>query len=223
MELENQLALGNGIYTISEIAQILRIPYDKASRWINQFWDGELGKIYESSYSWTVQDTRAVSFHTLVELNVLIQLGEAGVKTRAVLNAHKELSDLFNTPFPFAVREVIENLRTDGKKVYFQLKNDTISLDGTRQFNLDFIKLFIRNLDFDKDEIASKYWPMGREKQIVIDPKRQFGHPVLADSNIFPETIFSLFRAGEPIKFIAFTYNLSEKSIKDAITFCEAA
>lgn len=220
---ENTLSLGNGIYTVREIARILRLPYHKVHRWLNKYWEGELGKKFESHYSWRVNDSQAVGFHTLIELYVLVQLADAGVKTREVLKAHLELSKELDTLFPFARKEILENIRTDGKKIYLHSNGHTCTLDGTRQLNLSFIKLFLNNLEFDDDLIANRLWPLGKNKNIVVDPKRKFGHPVVGLSNIYPETLYNLHKAGEPSNFIAFTYEISEKDVQDAIDYCEAA
>lgn len=224
MEFENTLQLGIGIYTPSEIAQILRISYAKVSRWINKYWDGELGLEYESRYSWTTGNSKAVSFHTLVEFYVMMQLSEAGVNTRKILIAHQKLSKEFNTAFPFALNTVLQGIFTDGNKIYFKIDNDTlITLDGTKQLNLQFIQVFFKNLDFDSDNLASKFYPLGKKNSIVVDPKRKFGHPVVGDSNIYPETIYSLYKAGENKKYISYLYDLKPKEVNDAISYCLAA
>lgn len=216
---ENKLQLGNGIYTVQEIAQIFRLPYQKVHLWITKYWDGELGKIYEQNYSWEINKTKAVGFHTLVEFYVLIQLAEAGVKTRQVLNAHKELSKSFSTNFPFAKKEVLENISTDGKKIYLKLNENTLTLDGSKQLNLDFIKLFFKKLDFDNDMLASRFWPLGKKINIVCDPHRKFGQPIINGTNIQSEAIYRMFLSNEPITFIAELYDLSIKNIKDAILY----
>lgn len=113
---ENKLAIGNGIYTVPDIARILRLPYSKVNTWLKEYWDGKLGKAYQDQYSWRVDSIRAVSFHTLVEFYVMMQFSEAGVKPAQVLNAHNELSELYNTKFPFAQKQVIDNISTDGKR-----------------------------------------------------------------------------------------------------------
>ena len=122
MTITNELALGSGIYTISEISEILRIPYQKVHRWLNKYWDGELGTKFQQSYSWTVDNAKAVGFHTLIEFYVMMQLSESGVNTRAILKAHKELSQLSKSPSPFAQKNVLKNIGTDGKKVYFRIR-----------------------------------------------------------------------------------------------------
>lgn len=223
MDFENYVKINNGIYTVPEVAKILRLPYQKVSYWINKYWDNELGKIFEGKYSWSIDNNRAVSFHTLIEFFVFYHLNEVGVKPSDVLKAHIELSKLFDTPFPFAMKNILENIRTTGKKVFLESKQGIISLDGVRQFNLDFIRVFFKNLEFDGDCVATRFWPLGKDRSILIDPRRQFGHPVLELTNIYPETIFNMYKAGESIEFLAFTYELDKKAIKDAIEYCEAA
>lgn len=49
---ENKLEIGLGLYTTSEVAQILQLPYYKVHKWINDYWDGELGREFERKYSW---------------------------------------------------------------------------------------------------------------------------------------------------------------------------
>lgn len=221
--LENKPNIGTGIYTVSDIASILRLPYSKVNLWVNKYWDGELGQKFERQYSWTVDNSKAVSFHTLIEFYVLYQLAEAGVKTRQVLKAHIELSEYFNTQFPFAQGNILKNIRTDGKCVFFKDNGNILSLDGTKQFNLSFIEIFFKNLDFDDEYLASRFWPLGKSKSIVIDPKRQFGQPVVGKTNIYPETLFNLYKGGEPIDFIASMYEIEKQQVVDAIDFCSAA
>lgn len=223
MNFENKLALGRGIYTIPDIALILDLPYAKVRRTINEYWDGKLGKDLNEYYSWTVDLTRAVSFHTLIEFYTFFRLSESGAKTNKILEAHKLLSKHFNTAFPFAKAEVLKNLSTDGKSIFFNLDSSILTLDKTKQFNLDFIKVFFKKIEFDNETLASKFWPLGKEKAIICDPGNQFGLPTIAGTNIYPETIHSMFTAGDPISFIAKTYDLQINQVKDALEFCKSA
>lgn len=223
MNFENKLELGLGAYSISEVAQILQLPYYKVSRWVKTYWDGELGFEYENHYSWQSDSSRLVSFHTLVEFYVMMVFSEAGVKTRAILNAHKELSRLYNNPFPFAHRSVSSNMRTDGRKLFLETPEGIITLDGTNQFNLKLLKVFFKNLEFDGDDLASRYWPLGKEKNIVVDPEHKMGHPVIKGTNIFPQVIYNHYVAKESIEYISFLYEISKQSVLDSIEYCKEA
>lgn len=216
---ENKLKIGNGIFTTQEIAQILQLPYHKVRTWITKYWDGELGKFYEQNYSWSIDNSKAVGFHTLIEFYVMMQFAEAGVKTKEVLKAHKELAEMYQTNFPFAVEEVLKNIKTDKFKVYLRMNGDTISLDGTKQLNLGLISMFFQNLDFGKDNLASRFWPLGKKRLVVCDPHHKFGQPTISGTNIQSEAIYNMYKAKEPIPFIASIYEVSEKAVKDAIKF----
>lgn len=221
---ENKPMLGGGIYTVPDIAQILRLPINKVGRWIRTYWDEKLGQEFNSRYSWNIEQTKAVSFHTLVELYVFHQLNLVGLKPKAVLQAHKVLSERFNTLFPFANSAVLKALNTDGSRIYLDQGNQTIiTLDNTNQLNFDFIKLFFKLVEFDDDALARRFWPLGKSKSVVCDPERQFGHPVINNTNIYPEAIYNLHKAGEPSDFIAYLYEISENQVQDAIEYCMAA
>jgi len=224
MDFENKLKIGAGIYTIPDIAQILRLPNYKVNHWIKDFWDTKFGGQFDSNYSWSVSLTKAVSFHTMVELYTFFKLKESGVDSRRILHAHNELTKMYETPFPFAMKETQDKISTDGKYIYFKIgEKDIVSLDGKKQFNIEFIKLFFKKLDFDEDELASRLWPLGKDKSILCDPKRKFGLPIINSKNIYPETIFEMHKAGDSKKFLALTYNLTLNQIEDAIEYCTKA
>lgn len=220
---ENTLQLGAGIYTYPDIAQVLGIPYARVQRWIGQYWDGALGQEFERRYTWNVDGTKAVSFHTMIELFIFHQLNEAGVRPKAILEAHKQLAALYHTAFPFATKEILHGLRSDGKQVLMELKDgDVLSLNGSRQFNMPFVLQFVQKLVFNND-LVSQYWPMGKGRSVVCDPKHQFGHAVVAGTNILPQVLANMRRGGDSIKLIAFSYSLDPKQVKDAIAFVEGS
>lgn len=223
MDFENNLALGNGVYTPAEIAVILNIPKNKVSYWLSTYWDGKLGDRYQRNYSWKVNNSKAVSFHTLVEFYVMMQLSEVGVKPREVLSAHEKLTSIFNTSFPFANKDALNSIRTEGRKIYFNGDVGVVTLDGTNQLNLEIIQQFFRKLDFGNDEVATRLWPLGKDHHIVVDPARKFGHPVIKGTNIYPETIADSLRAGDSKEYLSAIYNITEVEISDAILFCKNA
>lgn len=223
MSLEAKLKIGAGIYTAPDIAKILNLPLSKVNRWITDYWDARLGKVAGGTYSWSVDDSRAIDFHTLIELYVLTLFEGAGVNTKKVLVAHTELSKIFDTPYPFANRAILSSMKTDGRFIFFKTAFGIISLDGKKQFQFDFVEMLFKKLSFDDEILAKRFFPMGKNKQIIIDPERQFGQPVVGNTNIYPETIYNLYKAGEPVTFISHIYELDEKQVQDAIDYCMAA
>lgn len=223
MNFENKLELGLGAYSISEVARILGLSYNKVFRWLKKYWDGELGLEYKSQYSWISGDSQLMSFHTLVEFYVMMTFSDSGVKTREVLNAHKELSRLYNSPFPFAHRAVSRNMHTDGRKIFLATNKGIITLDGTNQLNLQLLKLFFKKMEFDSEDLASRFWPLGKDKNIVVDPDHKLGHPVINGTNIFPQVIYNHHLADESPEYISFLYDISINSVLDSIEYCKKA
>lgn len=224
MEFENKAELGIGVYTLPDLASILNLKYYKVQRLLNEYWDKRLANNLNSNYSWTVENNKAVSFHTLVEFYIYFQLKESGVSTQRILKAHKELSKIYETPFPFAKSEILDAINCFGKKIVFQLNHeDIIDLDSTKQLNLKFIKNFMKKLDFDKNNLAERLYPLGKRNAVIVDPKHQFGQPTIKGTNIFPDTIYNLYKSKESKKFIAASFDLSLKQINDAIEYCKNA
>ena len=219
MDFENIPKIGNGSFTAVDIADILNIEYHKVHRWMNIYWDGKIGKEYGQRYSWVTDGKRAVSFHTFVEFYIMMQLSEAGVKPKNVLNAHRELSQMFKTPFPFAKRIVLENIHTDKKTVFFDFQGSNMTLDGSKQFNLNLVKEFFIKLEFNSDDLASKYYPLGKDKSILVDPGRKFGQPVFKTHNIFPDILYGHYKAGDSTDYIAAIYELDKADVVDAIAY----
>ncbi|MBC8486837.1 MAG: DUF433 domain-containing protein [Bacteroidetes bacterium] len=224
MQFENKPQIGDGIYTVPDLAKILNLKYYKVQRLLSEYWDNRLAGNFIRSYSWSDGKSKAVNFHTLVEFYTYFHFREAGVTTKVILNAHKELSKMFKTPFPFATAGVLEGLASVGKRIVFQFsESQIINIDMTKQLNLKFIKDFMNKLDFNKGELANRLWPLGKNHSVVVDPDHQFGQPTIYGTNIIPYTIYHMVKANEPVDFIASTYGISKKQIKDAITFCKQA
>lgn len=222
MKFENKAEIGNGIYTLPDLASILDLDYHKVRRLLNEYWDKRFAKDFSDKYSWSVGNSKAVSFHTLVEFYIFYQFKESGVSTQRILKAHQELSSIFKTPFPFAQSEILDGINCFGKRIVFQIQKDAIiDLDSTKQLNLKFIKNFMHKLDFDKDNLARRLYPLGKKNSVVVDPKHQFGQPTIAGTNLFPETIYNLYQSKETKKFIALSYDISLKQVSDAIEYCK--
>lgn len=222
MKFENQAEIGYGIYTLPDLARILNLEYHKVQRLLNEYWDKRFADDFGSKYSWSVGKSSAVSFHTLIEFYIFYQFKGAGISTQKILKAHRELALIKDTPFPFANSKILERIHCIGKKIVFEIReDDIIDLDSTKQLNLKFIKDFIKKLDFDKNNIAKRLYPLGKKNSVIVDPKNQFGQPTILGTNLFPETIYHLYKNKETKKFISASYGISTKQVADAIEYCE--
>jgi uncharacterized protein (DUF433 family) len=214
---DTQLAqtLGTGIYSIPDLSFILRLPQDKVRRWMNEFWNDALSQKHNTTYSWGIGKDKATNFQTLIEFYVFYQLRELKITTATILKAHEDISNRLNTRYPFATA----NILTDGKNIFHLFNDDTlVSANLTQQIGFkQIIEKFCKKIEFSQDNVAERFWPLGKEKKIIIDPHHQYGQPTILSTNILAETIYNLYKAGESKELIKNIYNLSSTEIDDAI------
>ena len=221
--IRHKNALGCGIYTAPDIAQLLGLPRGKVNRYLKTYWDERMGRqIFNDSYSWQTENspTKAVNFYVLIELYTFFQLQELGVPIKNILLARERIAKETASQYPFATSDIL----TDGKKILYQFKEAIINADGTRQTNfIEIIKNFAHKIDFDNKGNAENFYPNGRESVVVVNPHHQFGQPVIEGTNINAEMIFSMYQSGESIDLITHLYDLDIKAVNDAVRFYQKA
>lgn len=217
-------SIGHGAYTLPDAAKILRLDLSSLRRWIVAY-DSDVksggGKLAGPIAFWGHGLDRGINFSSLIELYTVAQLRALGVSMSKIRVAREELADRFDIEHPFAT----EGLLTDGEKLLFELKEpdeeSVLSLDRSGQTSFkNIIREFCRRIDFEAStELASRYWPEGRESSVVVDPSRAFGRPIIAGTSIPTETISDLIDAGENVDDVANLYQLEPYQIDDARKF----
>lgn len=214
--------IGQGIYTAPDAARILDLPVQKVRRWLKEYWNKRFNDNEEGdAYSWGNGIERAFGFLTLMEFYVFYRLKERGVRTQKILSAHERLRKRLNTNFPFASVKIL----TDGGRILFSPEEGyLVDADSSFQYNLkEVIEPFCEKIEFNQGHLAQKFYPMGKKGGIVIDPHHQFGQPVIEGTNILPRTLWSYYVGGEKPATIAALFDISLKSVKDAVAFCKKA
>jgi uncharacterized protein (DUF433 family) len=70
-----------------------------------------------------------------------------------------------------------------------------------------------------EEHIASKWYPLGELKHIVLDPKIRFGQPCISTTRIPTETIWELYEAGDSTKDISRLYEIPEEFVLNSIEY----
>lgn len=207
--------LGSGMYTIPEVAFILKLPTAKVRRWMNDFWDNNFSEKHHVEYSWGAGREKATNFFTLIEFYVFYQLREINVSVNKIINAHQDMAEMLGTAYPFASSKML----SDGKSILFMLNDGTVvNADKSRQAAFkQIIEEFCKKIEFSTSDIAERFYPLGKEKHIIIDPHHQFGQPVVEETNILAQTLYDLYTAGETVGFLTRLYDLREADVVCAI------
>jgi len=214
-----QSELGKGIYSIPDAAAILHMPVNKVRTWVKKYWELEFVKDLNNygGYTWGEQREKAFNFLTLIEIIAVDSFREIGVSFTNIKLAHVQLSDILGTPYPFAHAE----LMSDGKRVFFELDTSLLELDKKQQFS--FTKLvapYCKKIDFqEKTNLAERYWPLGKDHNVVVDPLHSFGQPIITGTNTTAEAVMNMLKAGESMELIASVYEVNRKDVEDVQAF----
>jgi uncharacterized protein (DUF433 family) len=220
IELSNKThepKIGEGVYLTSDISEILQLPYSKVRRWMVELWDNRLSE--SRKYSFGDSKNRAVNFYTLIEFYTFFQLRLKGVSVQRILSSHKIISSELQTPYPFAT-----NIRTDGRNIWYDYLDELVNANGTQQLDLKAVlSPFLHKIDFGKNNLAEVFYPLDKSRNIVVDPKRQFGQPTISGRNLRVETLKKLFDGGESKKNICLLYDLKPSEVDDALKYYKRA
>ena len=213
--------MGIGLYTIPDVANILNLDRNLVQRWLREYWGNRFSVGRDNLSSWGKGRDKAVPFFTLIEFFVFYQLRKQGVSAQNIANSHEIIRHELDSDFPFANAIIL----TDGKKIFYSKDGDLIiNADKSKQINFkSIIEEFCHKIDFDKDAYALRYWPLGKEKNIVVDPRHQLGQPTVKNTNILAETLYSMYTSGEKISFISSLYDVPENDVKASIEFFKKA
>lgn len=218
------ISLSEGAYTLPDAACLLGIPLSRLRQWIGGILlsdkDSEGNRRYVAGVFQTKREGRDkyLNFFTLIELFTVAKLREYGVSMSTARNARDELAKRYRTPYPFALR----GLLTNGKKLLKELSDEALlelGSDGQTAF-AKVLNPFCHRLDFDSStDLASRFYPEGRESVVVIDPRQSFGRPVINGTNITTESLGQLLRGGEKPEEIAHDFHLGLAQVNEAWRF----
>jgi len=208
-------ALGTGTYTLPDAARLLNEPAPRLRGWPQRYFQengfGQLG------------GEPTIDFLTLIELKTFSRLRAAGVPVCKIVKAAEQLESLTGLKHPFAQKSILVKMAAGASDVFWEVKSQLISLDGKRQFSLDVIRDFVNDLSFEGSGIAKNYKPRAGKGSVVLDPRRRFGQPVVIGTNIEAAMLCRMHEAGDSISLIAKEFQLTKKSVANAVEFCQAA
>ena len=213
------------MYTFREAARLTRISTLTVRHWILGG-SNDSGQARPPLMSAKKGQGNFVSFLQLIEIAVAARLRKAeGASFKAVRSAYLNAQEQFGYEYPFAHvkleaigRHVVHVMRGAESVDSYQ------ALDEPEQWTLPGILAVAEvaaELDFE-DELACRWWPVGKSSFIVIDPQISAGRPTIAGRGVTADAIFArLQKAREPIDFIMQDFQLNREQVEAALEYCE--
>ncbi len=215
--------LGVGLYTVPEAARLTRVSVGKVRRWLKgyDFRSGESMRHSEAVWQGElrpVDNKLALSFRDLLELRFVDAFIRAGVSWRTMRRAHKKAQHELKTTHPFCSNRIF----TDGRSILLRQgeEDDDRALINLATDQTEFSRVvepFRKQLEFSGRDIV--WWPLGKERQIVLDPKRNFGQPSVARSGVPTRVLARSVKTNQSIETVSHWFEVSEREVRDALEF----
>ena len=218
--------LNAGLYTVQEAARLTRISVGKVRRWLKGYDFRSGTSVRHSNAVWKgeiepIENKLALSFRDLLELRFVDAFIRAGVSWRTMRRAHSKAQAKLRTTHPFCSNRIF----TDGRSILLrQAEEDSdealVNLATDQSEFSRIVEPFRKELEFSGSDIV--WWPLGKQRQIVVDPKRNFGQPTVARSGVPSEVLARSLKANASSDVVARWYEVQPEEIRDAVEFEEA-
>lgn len=158
----------------------------------------------------------AVSFLDLVEIVAISQLKNRGFSLKSIRQIVSNCQVILKVERPLATLK----FKIGGKEVFVDSGSNLVEVGRRKgeQAWKEILEPFLENLDYTEG-LASRWWPLGKEKPVVIDPNYGFGFAVIGRTGVRTETILERFRAGEKTNEIAENFRLQPADVEEALRF----
>lgn len=218
MRTDDTAPLNLPLYSFAEADHLANVPSRTSKRWLTGYHYLREGERVTKPPV-TIRDDvgEAASFLDLVEIVAiggLKTLGFTLIDIRKIVDA---CQDLFQVERPLTTLE----LKIGGREVFVHAGEDQLIevLKGRgRRVWSEVLEPFLQTLDHE-NQVARRWWPMGKAVPVLIDPSLAFGLPVIADTGVRTEIIFERFQVGELTSEIADDFNLTPDKVERAVQF----
>jgi uncharacterized protein (DUF433 family) len=210
------------VYSISQTAKLAGVHPITIRRWLygSHTNSTKMKPVFGEN---TVSGEKAeVSFLQLAEIVVVGRFRQRQVKLDTLRQAHAYASHTLHLDYPFAWL----HLKTDGVHVFSDFEKDhpdasLLSLDKKGQLTLPGNVIQALELFDYENEFAARWYPIGRNVPIVIDPRFGAGRPTIPDRRLPIAMIYNRWKSGENIDFLASDFSLKRSLVETTLQYAE--
>lgn len=231
--------LGLGLYPLREAARLVQLPTRVARRWALGYDYSYRGVVRHSPGVMALTDRQSegepvLTFAEMLTLRLVKGFREAKLSLSTIKRVAEVAAREYGTATPFVSRR----FRTDGRRVFVELQQEPIPgdeparlprerkmievLTGQHAFADVVEPSLFANVDW-QDDMAARWWPLGRTRAVVLDPAIVFGSPRIMHTRVPTATLAQAVRAegdgDEAIGAVADWYSVTVDQVRDALDF----
>jgi uncharacterized protein (DUF433 family) len=218
--------IGVGLYAVPEATRLTGVSGGRIRRWLRGYTFRTGTGLHKSHPVIApalppIDDTLILTFLELLEIRMVDAFLNVGVKWKTIREARdRARSRLGEYPFSRG------NLVTDGREIFEPLargsaRNDTAFVNVvTSQFYFrGAVAPYLAVLKFSAEGQAEEWWPLGKSRSVVLNPRRSFGQPIVARGGVSTNILARLYKAERSFTRVARWYNVSERAVRDAVEY----
>lgn len=213
-------------YPATDAGRFIGLKPDRVRRWLK-------GYSYEYHSQFISQgpvitgssagDTSYASFLDLVDLLFVKRFLDHGISLQKLRKALDEATRILDTRH-FARQSFF----TDGRAIFLQVKEQGGAmlelLSGGQWVISEIIAELAYQIEFDRRlGLASRWFPLGPEGLVVLDPMIAFGRPSVVGKGVMTANVYDFFVAeGRHVRATCRWLDLTQREVQDAVRFEES-
>jgi uncharacterized protein (DUF433 family)/DNA-binding transcriptional MerR regulator len=220
------------LYTVGEASRLLSLQPSRVRRWLlgYQYDYGPPGRASRIRRPPVVVRERPRTEHTatfldLMELLFIRAFIREGISLQKIRRALNEAAQIVGQDHPFARRRLF-TLRRDIFMEQGEERGTVLRelLSGGQLGLREVILESGKSIDFDQETgFARRWWPLGKEKPVVINPRIAYGSPSVANRGVLTSTVHDLYLGEKKsVDRVAAWLRLDAEEVKAAVEFEES-
>lgn len=229
-----------GAYPLREAARLAHMPTQTAARWVRGYDYTHKGERRHSMAVPSLAERSSarghvrsgagplLDFEQLLTLLLVKAFHSKGLSIQRIKKAASKAQETYGVANPFVTRQ----FKSDGNKVFIDLdpkasgrERQLINLlSDQHEFHAVVEPSLFRDVVF-VGERAGQWWPLGRDRAVLVAPDRQSGAPHVADTGVRTDVVADMVEAegnGDAGRVAAAEwFGLTPGQVGDAVRFEE--
>jgi len=216
--------LNVGIYTVPEASKLTGVSKDRIRRWLRGYRSHLRKKRYSALWKSQlpeIDNKMALGFLDLIEVMFVGAFLDRGVSWPMIHRVREKAAKLYpEVSHPFCTKQFV----TDGQRIFSQVHRETgesslLEIATDQHAFAEITRPFLKQLEFKGGTTLERWWPLGVDRQIVVDPKKNFGQPTISREGIATQVLSESVQANSSVEEVARWYEVSPESVRDAVEY----
>jgi len=216
--------LNTGIYTVAEASKLTRVSKDRIRRWLRGYRSAIRKKDHSPLWQHQLpplENKLALGFLDLIEIKFVDAFLNKGVSWAMIHKVREKAKEHYpDISHPFCTKKFV----TDGRQIFIDLHKETgeaslLEIASDQHVFAELIRPFLKQLEFKDGTDLQRWWPLGTDHQVVVDPKKNFGQPTIFKEGIPTQVLARSVKANGSVEEVARWYEISSESVREAVDY----